>query len=181
MSDSVASELFQLVLSQRMIFATSATVFYDYAITFGDEVRTVWQRKFSVVSLLIVTLRWSLLVGSVANIASGPPESCSALMWAATIPIYVCLMQMAVFSALRVCALWNRNYVLFAVVFLLSVVPLCTNIYEFSYASSEYIPSPFNICGENVNITDQAQFDRTLTLPSAVQSLETSSSSSRRG
>jgi hypothetical protein len=35
---------------------------YEYAITFAQEVAVVWQRKFSFVSLLLISTRWTLLL-----------------------------------------------------------------------------------------------------------------------
>lgn len=42
-----------------------AFILYDHLITFGQEVRAVWQRKFSAVSLLIVSTRWALVIHAI--------------------------------------------------------------------------------------------------------------------
>ena len=46
---------------------------YEYIITFGQEVETVWRRKMNVTSLLVVTTRWVLvLIQVTAWLASWP-------------------------------------------------------------------------------------------------------------
>ena len=41
---------------------------YDYVITFNQEIRTVRQRKPSLVSLLLITTRWTLLLEAVSQL-----------------------------------------------------------------------------------------------------------------
>ncbi|EKM57550.1 uncharacterized protein PHACADRAFT_206449 [Phanerochaete carnosa HHB-10118-sp] len=44
-------------VSQLMAYAIITLIIYDHLITLDQEVRTVWQQKFSIVSLLIVSTR----------------------------------------------------------------------------------------------------------------------------
>ena len=56
--------------SYMLIFVIAALICYEYLITLDDEIRTVWRRKFSAVSLLIVSTRWSLLLYAVTLVTS---------------------------------------------------------------------------------------------------------------
>lgn len=49
----------------------TALVFYDHLITLDQEIRTVWQQKFSIVSLLIVSTRWTLLLQAAVDLIPG--------------------------------------------------------------------------------------------------------------
>lgn len=51
-----------------LIWEVTALVFYDHLTTLDQEVRTVWQQKFSVVSLLIVSTRWILLLQAASDL-----------------------------------------------------------------------------------------------------------------
>ncbi|GJE85089.1 hypothetical protein PsYK624_011660 [Phanerochaete sordida] len=59
--DDLAAAVAQITIADSIALAMSALVFFDYLITFRQEVCTVWQRRPSVVSLLIVSTRWCLL------------------------------------------------------------------------------------------------------------------------
>ncbi|EKM57582.1 uncharacterized protein PHACADRAFT_91090 [Phanerochaete carnosa HHB-10118-sp] len=113
-------------------YIEAALVLYDHLITLDQEIRTVWQQKFSVVSLLIVSTRWTLLFTTASDFLLYEPlnnvnYSCEATYWITKIPDLVGFAHIAVFSALRVCALWNQNYILFIIVFILSLPPVVTN------------------------------------------------------
>jgi hypothetical protein len=51
-----------------------ALVFYEYIITIGDEVRTIWQGKPSISSVFLLSVRWNMVVSVGMNIA---PSSAS--------------------------------------------------------------------------------------------------------
>ncbi|EKM57577.1 uncharacterized protein PHACADRAFT_206472 [Phanerochaete carnosa HHB-10118-sp] len=57
-------------------------------------------------------------------------QSCEVINWMATIPALVGFAQTAIFSALRVCAIWDRNYVLFIIVLVLGLPPVVTTAPE---------------------------------------------------
>jgi hypothetical protein len=49
-----------------------ALVFYEYIITISDEVRTVWQRKPSIASVFLLSVRWNMVVNAGILIAPFP-------------------------------------------------------------------------------------------------------------
>ncbi|GJE85093.1 hypothetical protein PsYK624_011700 [Phanerochaete sordida] len=74
MSSDSASQFTQYINSNYTESAIAALVLYDYLITFGQEVYTVWQRRFSIVSFLIATSRWALLIQAITTLIPGKPD-----------------------------------------------------------------------------------------------------------
>ncbi|EKM57575.1 uncharacterized protein PHACADRAFT_192722 [Phanerochaete carnosa HHB-10118-sp] len=165
MSSDFASEVSQIINSNSATLATAALIFYDHLITLDQEVRTVWQQSFSIVSLLIVFTRWTLLMQAVfAFIPQGLVRYVSPSNWINEAPSLVAFVQTAVFSALRVCAIWNRNYVLFIIVLVLSLPPVVTNTYAIFNGYLEYFPSPIDACIEFPNYSDEVDHICTFSL-----------------
>ena len=50
-----------------------ALAFYEYSITFAEEVQVIWSRRCSVTTILLITLRWNTLVLTVASALYGSP------------------------------------------------------------------------------------------------------------
>ncbi|GJE98363.1 hypothetical protein PsYK624_145920 [Phanerochaete sordida] len=66
--------------------------------------------------------------------------------------------QLALFSGLRVYALWRSSrfrYILFAIVVLLGLVPSATNSYNWARTQVEYQGYPFYACSLSVNVTEE--------------------------
>ncbi|EKM52093.1 uncharacterized protein PHACADRAFT_199589 [Phanerochaete carnosa HHB-10118-sp] len=94
-----------------LLAAVAALIFYEYAILLGQEVTVVWQRKLSPASLLLLTIRWTLLFEAISLVLPQPsPEA-------------------AIFAGLRVFAITNHNYILSLVVLILILTPVITNSY----------------------------------------------------
>lgn len=70
------------------------------------------------------------------------------LFWTSFVCALLGSVQTAVFSALRLCAVWGRNYRLFGVLFILSLMPLVQDIYSFIHVTIEYTPSASGSCLE---------------------------------
>ncbi len=54
---------------------TAAVVFYEYVISFDDEVRLVWRRKITGASVIFFLNRYLLVLQSVITVASYWPVS----------------------------------------------------------------------------------------------------------
>ncbi|EKM57574.1 uncharacterized protein PHACADRAFT_206470 [Phanerochaete carnosa HHB-10118-sp] len=165
MSSDLASEVSQIIVARSALIAASVLVFHDYLTTLDQEVRTVWQQKLSAVSLLIVSTRWMLLLQAMFALFTLIPHgklkvlramsSCEATFWMSTIIGLATPAQTAVFSALRVCAMWNRNYVLFTIVLVLSLPQEIINVYALADSSFEYFPPPIDACVNFFNYSDE--------------------------
>ena len=59
-----------------------ALIFYEYAITFAQEVAVVWRQRFSPVSLLLVCIRWTLLLEALFLVLPQPMSHVSPTLCA---------------------------------------------------------------------------------------------------
>lgn len=46
-----------------------AVLVYEYIITFDDEVSTIWRRRWTAPSILLLTTRWNMMIQAVINFA----------------------------------------------------------------------------------------------------------------
>ncbi|GJE85324.1 hypothetical protein PsYK624_014030 [Phanerochaete sordida] len=68
---SVVSQFYTSNLVQT---AASALVCYEYLITITDEINVVWLRKFSPVSVLLVSTRWAILIETILELLPAAPD-----------------------------------------------------------------------------------------------------------
>lgn len=47
---------------------------YEYVITFRQEVDTVWKKRQSATSILLLMTRWTLLLGALIGVVQGPAQ-----------------------------------------------------------------------------------------------------------
>lgn len=106
-----------------------AMILYEYFITFDDEIRTVWKKPWTLASALLLSVRWNMFVSSILIFV---PEdnwaSCSVSEYLSAGLDLTSYIQTAVFSALRVYAISERNAPFFVSVLLLGVMPFATNL-----------------------------------------------------
>ena len=57
-----------------------ALVTYEYVITFTQEVSTVWRRRFTVTSFLLLSIRYILVASQVIALANGMTTVCAQLL-----------------------------------------------------------------------------------------------------
>lgn len=127
--------------------AAAALVLYDYAITMRQEIDTVWRRRVSVISILLMLTRWSLLVTATLMLVPPSPTTCTSLQTASGAVELIGLATVAILAALRVCAIWHQNWYLFFVVLVPGITP--TPIVAFLMAQARdrgYAPEPFDSC-----------------------------------
>ncbi|KAI0640732.1 hypothetical protein C8Q79DRAFT_920930, partial [Trametes meyenii] len=119
-----------------------ALVLYDFLITFGEEVRLFWGRKFTGASLLFFINRyWTLLANDIFmplsfarvsdNVRSHAlPSTCDALTKASLAVEVFQYVPWAgkPFSGLRVLALSGMNWPLSVITFLLAMGPVGVNL-----------------------------------------------------
>lgn len=115
-----------------MYFAVSAMIVYEYIITFDREIQSVWQRKWTASSLLLVSTRWGMVANAIVACASLSPQNCEVTAVFSYLVSYVGLLQVAAFSALRVVGIAGGSYVLASIVLSLGMVPLGVNIFLLS-------------------------------------------------
>ncbi|GJE99248.1 hypothetical protein PsYK624_154980 [Phanerochaete sordida] len=129
---------------------------YDFVITFGQEVAVVWRRKWTVTSTLLLGVRWLMVIGPVLSLISIPDSWCGAES-ILTAAIYMAgLALIALFSALRIYALWQDSrlkWVLAAAVLALLLVPVGTNLFAVVKNATEILilPPGLHICVNYIN------------------------------
>ncbi|EKM50263.1 uncharacterized protein PHACADRAFT_201106 [Phanerochaete carnosa HHB-10118-sp] len=82
-------------------------------------------------------------------------QDCAPLTILDWVPNLIVFIQIALFSALRVFAIWDRSYVWSLVVFALSIVPFATNIQNAAGSKYGFMVDPVVgiICTENAEIS----------------------------
>ncbi|KIJ34945.1 hypothetical protein M422DRAFT_233136 [Sphaerobolus stellatus SS14] len=56
-------------MSSILISSLTALLYYDYFLTFGQEVRYIWKRKFGVTTLMYICCRYSLVANVIYTLA----------------------------------------------------------------------------------------------------------------
>ncbi|KAI0689552.1 hypothetical protein BC835DRAFT_1418438 [Cytidiella melzeri] len=176
---------YRLVLITLWI-ATSATVLFvfEYCITIAQEISLMWLRKWTGATWLYMLNRYVSVLYVIVDISPTAPDekvisssfSCCQLTVldsrcaiSARMLHILSLVQyviFAVFSSLRVYALWNRNVKLGVIVLVIALVPLGVNIYNDATYILIYIPStlPQTQCGTAFGISSAVVFSVRLAL-----------------
>lgn len=75
------SELFLFEISKQLsdgiflfLFYFIALALYEYVVTFSQEVTTVWQRRKTATSILLVATRWTMVLNAVVILIESPKE-----------------------------------------------------------------------------------------------------------
>lgn len=124
---------------------------YDYVITVDQEVSSVWKRKINATSVLLLAARWTMVLGAIILYIPSP-QTLTGCKVATAVSEFLALSTLcivAVFSGIRVYALWGGSIVLFSIVFLLEFTPVVANIYRLT--KTTYPTTPF-VCIEIPNI-----------------------------
>lgn len=123
-----ADTLSLFVLTHQLMTAASAFILYEYVISMNNEVEFVWKSRPGASSILLLSLRWTLLAQAVMILLPSPSiEECSTRTVIQLVPTLLGLIQTAVFSALRVFAISDHNRYVFGVVLLLGLTPVVLN------------------------------------------------------
>ncbi|GJE90609.1 hypothetical protein PsYK624_067530 [Phanerochaete sordida] len=70
---SISSQL-DFLLECRMGAAVSALTLYEYAITFDQEVQAVWRRRWTISSLLLLSIRAVMVISAIFQLVSLLPR-----------------------------------------------------------------------------------------------------------
>ncbi|KAI1783670.1 hypothetical protein LXA43DRAFT_1045534 [Ganoderma leucocontextum] len=134
----------EVLVQYESTTSTIALIFYEYIATLPTEVAYFWCKRITGASLLFYANRYLVLAYSAALLrgaglftthASDPP---SCVQWSNGVRAMEILAYIpwAAFSGLRVYALrgYASGWALGALVFLLSIVPVCINFADFRWA-----------------------------------------------
>ncbi|KAM5543473.1 hypothetical protein V8D89_002724 [Ganoderma adspersum] len=127
--------------------ASTALVFYEYAITIGLEAQQIWNREVSVATALFVLTRYITLLDRlfviISVLTSYSFEACTVLTWVQAITTSMLIVVISAIAAVRIFALWSRDWRLFALIMIPGLFPALTNLYLRSV--SAVVPVPSNL------------------------------------
>ncbi|KAH9895751.1 hypothetical protein C8Q73DRAFT_664849 [Cubamyces lactineus] len=114
-------------------YACLALLVYDWLTSLGQESVVIWSKPKTAASALYIFSRYSVLLSNVIALLAGFPgilitERCVATIYLSVVVKYVAMIAPAVFSALRVYALTQKNKPLSAVVLVLGLGPFVVNM-----------------------------------------------------
>ncbi|KAI0692769.1 hypothetical protein BC835DRAFT_27212 [Cytidiella melzeri] len=168
--------------------ALAHEIIYEYCITFLSEVDAIWSRKWTLATWLYVLTRYTALVSAALRFSEMIPayasvcahcsmmsieranaldslQSCAGQFIALDTTIIAKFLYFAVFSAIRVYAVWEGNMLVSGVVFVLALVPFVTNIVHFSTLTIITVPAQFAVFESCVGqARTSAQFNLGLSL-----------------
>ncbi|KAI0700641.1 hypothetical protein BC835DRAFT_1304078 [Cytidiella melzeri] len=119
-----------------------------YLVLSANEVDAIWSRKWTLATWLYVLVRYTALVSTALRFSAMIPayaSSCLGQSIALDIAIIAKFLYFAVFSAIRVYAVWEGNLLISGVVFVLALVPFATNIVHFSTLTIIIVPAQFAV------------------------------------
>ncbi|KAI0092229.1 hypothetical protein BDY19DRAFT_1054648 [Irpex rosettiformis] len=123
----------RLVPWDCVIVAVGALTVYEYLLTIGKEIRTLWLRPLNAASILLFLNRYVLILYIFDNMASTMSDLGIKRCYSTTVLGVVCFILLAVlfafFAAFRAYALWNRNYWIFGLTLAIGLFPVGTNLY----------------------------------------------------
>ncbi|EKM50773.1 uncharacterized protein PHACADRAFT_32747 [Phanerochaete carnosa HHB-10118-sp] len=124
----------------------SALALYEHSITFGEEVRVIWQRKQTLTTVLFLCNRYNVLFSATILLSMCMRVTGNSLTFyvlknlleVSTVIAYCLTADSAIaFTALRVYALWDRSMKLFYLILVLSLAPTIASLICFVVARSE--------------------------------------------
>ncbi|TBU43473.1 hypothetical protein BD309DRAFT_864231 [Dichomitus squalens] len=155
MSTSVTIEQLKPVLEHAegaflISIAATAIIVYDYALTIDLEVQQIWKRDISGTTVLFILTRYITLLQRIFVLISLSPlhslDACNIVSWFQAITTSILAVVMSSIAAVRVFALWNRDYRLFAAIMLAGLLPALANIYFRSASTVFLVPSNLFTC-----------------------------------
>jgi len=140
--------------------------YYDFFITFADEVKCIWKRKFSFPTFLFMMNRYSTLFSRTLLIIQLLPYQyttlnnwqdimlCTVVLRSSEAFTVVSQVSVAIFLALRTFAIWRRDWRIFVLVFALGMIVPITSIYYFATLTPTIVGLPFIGCSELASLSD---------------------------
>ncbi|PCH34968.1 hypothetical protein WOLCODRAFT_155612 [Wolfiporia cocos MD-104 SS10] len=147
LSALIASKLNEMWLANFCSVAATTLLVYDYSLTFSREIRCIWGRKFSGATVLYLLNRYLTLIYRILMIIEMIPS--------ATMPGAQEII-IALFTSLRLYAIWFKDLKILFAVMLLGLVPAAVNIYYYTTVTFIPSPPPFMGCADIVNLSPSA-------------------------
>ncbi|KAI0351773.1 hypothetical protein OH77DRAFT_1523889 [Trametes cingulata] len=122
-----------LVEPNYSLLSSACVLYYDYLLTLSSEVGLVWCREWGLATAFSLMIRYGTMIvltlGLIHNLSAPPfgsasltPTSCEGLVDAIVILNAFNFAVISAFVAIRISALWSRNFYLGIFLFLLGLV-----------------------------------------------------------
>ncbi|KAI0760625.1 hypothetical protein C8Q74DRAFT_1297735 [Fomes fomentarius] len=185
MSDEEIQELVMVMdltqTSNYCVISVLALLAYDHLLTFAEEVHFMWGRTFSGATVVFALNRYTTLIGKIilpvctlywpgqtdqtyVRMSHSQPmrQFPSIVIYRCAAPVILVMIFTvlaywiaAVFSALRVYAIWDKDWRPFLLVFIIAMVVPVTNMYHYIRSVPSAAMFPFYGCGEDVELTNE--------------------------
>ncbi|KAK7688670.1 hypothetical protein QCA50_008208 [Cerrena zonata] len=135
--DEIIPEIASDYVTGYIMLSAACVVFYDTVLSLEQEVSCIWRRRFSVVTLLYIIVRYGALLAMALLTLDN-------LLLVGTVPVcrafnimhYACdvihVSGVAGLNCLRVWAICQKKWAPVILVFILSIFTPCNNIYSYS-------------------------------------------------
>lgn len=156
------------LIGNRFALAISIVPIYEYLATLDQEVATIWQRKLTWYSALLLFNRWTMVLQGLFNTVGtgslqlpvamsaveklGVTLTCRDVILAEEIFASVGFLLVSAFSALRIFALYNRNRFLFSIILAPALLTVGFNAFFVSRLQYSYLGPPLYACMAEVQM-----------------------------
>ncbi|OBZ67735.1 hypothetical protein A0H81_12161 [Grifola frondosa] len=183
MADSISpqeysTDWYETSVVLMLYVSAAALICYDYFLTLGSEVQHMWRAKISIATLVFYLVRYSAVFSTVfvildiipgrdmttesiqpddINVFNSACISCTIYVRAEMGMNFVLLCGAAIFSALRVYALWGRNKWVLIFTLALGLVNPAISLYQYIINTPRVNTLTIEACGvvenQSVEIT----------------------------
>ncbi|KAL4251377.1 hypothetical protein ABKN59_005566 [Abortiporus biennis] len=158
-SESAAEMIARETTSADMCAIIAITLcYFDLLLTFTDEWRCIWGRRFSGATVFFFINRYFTLVDltlMLANFVHFPPDSAIKLTLCNEVLEIVLQINVAVIMCLRLYAIWSKSFSVLVLFALLGFAPQVTRIYLYARTSHYKPATPLPVGCGGVSIRDQ--------------------------
>jgi len=141
------------LVSSYCFIATAVLMIYDVLLTFDRELSTIWRRRCSLMTIIYIVNRYSLIVNIVPMLIWGfdgyLSTMCMVTNSISAVTTTLPIIAVAGFGAVRVHAMWEQSLWLSIPTFVLMLTPAWTNIQATVATYLEAIdplPPPYGGC-----------------------------------
>ncbi|KAI0705318.1 hypothetical protein C8T65DRAFT_653027 [Cerioporus squamosus] len=162
---TLLSDLEKLYRGSCCAIAVLVFLFYDWLISFGDEVSLIWLSKSrrTTASIVYAFIRYTPIVDAlmcVVSINALAMPSCGIIVWTHRMLPVIQEIAASSFAALRIYAVSSKNRTLAGITFLLLLVPsVMALISDVTLVDIMDLPDPFD-CIMIVKFTDLSMISR---------------------
>ncbi|THG95252.1 hypothetical protein EW026_g6367 [Hermanssonia centrifuga] len=164
----IVAEFQNIVTFANIAYSMTALVAYEHIITLEQERTMIWHRKWTLATWLFMINRYLLIGKTIWDVVPYTSSllnsgvvgySCAPAQVMDDILAILQNIVFAVFSALRVFALWDRNIPMTLLVLALNVVPVAVDIFSKNTAVFTANPIFGTLCNDISGISANVLFD----------------------